>query len=300
MRDPTLRQLEALMAVVETGTVSQAADLLRISQPAASKLLQDLEANTALELFERESGRLIPTGRGMRLYEEVERIFGGVRQLARAVEAIRREERGHIFVGVMPALSGAFVTRALAAFQKNHPDVFITIESRSSQFLTDAVLLRRLDIALVISSIEHPSISVDTLKSPPAVAVLPEGHPLMAKSVLRPADFEDTPFVAFSPTSMMRRKVDAAFEEAGLNCNIVMEANTAPNVAELVAGGMGVTVADPLAMEIVAGRVVVRPFLPEVSFEYSLMRPVRARNSVLVEDFVRHVQAAAADTKVLA
>lgn len=78
MRNLSLRQLEALMAVVKAGTVSRAAEVLRISQPAASKLIQDLEADTSLHLFERESGRLVPTGRGMRLYEEVERILSSV------------------------------------------------------------------------------------------------------------------------------------------------------------------------------------------------------------------------------
>lgn len=91
-----------------------------LPQASSSK---HLEADTGLQLFERESGRLVPTGRGMRLYEEVERIFGGVNQLARAVDAIRREEHGHILIGTMPALSGPFITRAIAGFKARHPDV---------------------------------------------------------------------------------------------------------------------------------------------------------------------------------
>ena len=286
------------MAVVEAGTVSRAAELLRISQPAASKLIQELEADSGLQLFERESGRLVPTGRGMRLYEEVERIFGGVRQLARAVEAIRREERGHLLVGAMPALSGPFITRVVAGFKKRHPDVFISIEARSSQFLTEAVLLRRLDLALVISGLEHASIHVERIRCPPAVVALPLGHKLSAKTELSPIDIVNEPFIAFAPTGTIRPKVDAVFERFGLRPNIVIEATTAPNVAELVAAGLGLTVADPLALEHVVGRIKTRPFSPSVTFDYALVRPVHTRNSNLVPDFVAEIHAAAKSPKL--
>ncbi|WP_256570572.1 LysR substrate-binding domain-containing protein [Bradyrhizobium sp. CCGUVB1N3] len=300
MRDPSLRQLEALMAVVESGTVSRAAEVLRISQPAASKLIQDLEADTGLQLFERESGRLVPTGRGMRLYEEVERIFGGVHQLARAVDAIRREEHGHLLIGTMPALSGPFITRVVAGFKERHRDVFVSIEARSSQFLTEAVLLRRVDLALVISGLEHSSVQVDRVKCPPAVVALPLGHRLSDLSDLSPIDLKDEPFIAFAPTGTMRSKVDAAFERFGLRPNIAIEATTAPNVAELVAAGLGVTVADPLALEHVAGRITSRPFTPVIDFDYVLIRPIRARKSDLVADFAAEVHAAAKTPKLTA
>ncbi|MQB08072.1 LysR family transcriptional regulator [Agrobacterium tumefaciens] len=298
MRNPSLRQLEALMAVVEAGTVSRAAEILRISQPAASKLIQDLEADTGLQLFERDSGRLVPTGRGMRLYEEVERIFGGVHQLARAVDAIRREEHGHLVVGTMPALSGPYITRVLSHFRIRHPDVFVSVEARSSQFLTEAVLLRRLDCVMVTTGLEHPSVISERLSSPPAVAILPRGHRLSRKTVITPVDFADEPFISFAPSSMMRRKVDAAFEAVGLQPRIVIEATTAPNVAEFVAAGFGVTVGDPLSMEVVANRVTALPFKPELSFEYEIIRPIRARNSSLVADFVEAAHAAAFMTSI--
>jgi DNA-binding transcriptional LysR family regulator len=286
------------MAVVEAGTVSRAAEILHISQPAASKLIQDLEADTGLQLFERDSGRLVPTRRGMRLYEEVERIFGGVHQLARAVDAIRREEHGHLVIGAMPALSGPFLTRALAGFRSRHPDVFVSVEARSSQFLTEAVLSRRLDVALVINRLEHGSVLAEALESPPAVAVLPRGHRLADKSEITPEDLKEEPFIAFAPSGLMRTKVDAAFGAQGLRPQIVIEATTAPNVAEFVAAGLGVTVADPLAMEFVAGRVTVRAFRPTLNFDYGIIRPARARNSDLVASFIEEVHAAALQAKI--
>jgi len=296
VRNPSLRQLEALIAVVEAGSVSRAAEVLRISQPAASKLIQDLEADTSLQLFERESGRLVPTGRGIRLYEEVQRIFGGVNQLARAIEGIRREEHGHLVIGSLPALSGPFLSRVVAEFRNSHPNVFVSIEAWSSQLLTEAVLSRRLDLALVAKGAEHGSIVAEQLHSPPAVTILPMGHPLAQLQETTPADLAEEPFIAFSPTTMTRRKVDMAFEQRGFRANIVLEATTALNVGELVAAGLGISVADPLAIEPVAGRVAVRPFTPVVNFEYELIRPLKARNNLLAAEFAKKVHAAVQPT----
>ena len=73
-----LRQIEAFKAVIENGTISRAAVLLSISQPSMSKLIAHLEQDTGLKLFDRVKGRIAPTEQAMRLYDEVERIFGGV------------------------------------------------------------------------------------------------------------------------------------------------------------------------------------------------------------------------------
>ncbi len=294
MRNPTLRQLEALMAVVEAGTVSRASEILRISQPAASKLIQDLEADTGLRLFDRESGRLVATARGMRLYEEVERIFGGVHQVARVVDAIRREEHGRLVIGTLPALSGPFISQVLKVFLERYPNVFISVEVRSSQYLAEAVLSRRLDVALVTRSLEHSSVLIEPLEGSPVVAVFPIGHSLGSKQEISAHDLADEPFIAFAPTGLTRLKVEAVFEAQGVRPNIVMEATTAQNVLEFVAVGLGVTVADPLSLGFVGERVIVRPFRPSLTIDYQIVRPVRARSSNLVADFVEevHVQAA--------
>ena len=111
-----LRQIEAFKAVIEYGTVSRAAETMHVSQPAMSKLIAHLEEDSGLQLFDRLKGRLAPTARGMRLYEEIDRIFAGVRQVENAIDTIRRDEQGRILIGVMPALSGSFIQQATSAF----------------------------------------------------------------------------------------------------------------------------------------------------------------------------------------
>lgn len=294
MRTPSIRQFEALIAVIETGTVIGAARRLRISQPAASKLIRDLELDTGLKLFERESGRLVATGRGMRLYEEVDRVFGGVNQLARAVEAIRREDRGRISVGVMPGLSGPFMRRAMEDFYADHPDVHVTMEARSSQYLAEAILLRRLDLAVIVAGFEHPSLEAETLRGGSMMCALPKEHPLTQRDRIGSGDLVDEPFISFAENSTTRRQLDPVLEAAGVRLNVAIEANTAANLGEFVAAGFGITVALPLLMEPVSDRIEMRPFIPELIEGLTILRPRRARNSALTARFAEAVHNAAA------
>ncbi|KCV10458.1 transcriptional regulator, LysR family [Bordetella holmesii 04P3421] len=144
-----LRQIEAFKAVIEHGTVSQAATVLGVSQPAVSKLLTHLEADSGLKLFDRVRGKLAPTTQGMRLYREIDRVFNGLRQVEQAVESIRRAEQRTLNVGVLPALAAPFIRRVTMQFLARHPDVRVSIQSRGSLFLADWLATRHIDVALL-------------------------------------------------------------------------------------------------------------------------------------------------------
>lgn len=296
MRTPSLRQIEAFMAFIEAGTVGGAAELLRISQPAASKLLIHLEDDTGLTLFERDSGRLVVTDRGMRLYQEIDRIFSGVHQVERAVEAIRREDRGQLHVGIMPGLSGPFIRRAMTGFLARHPNVYVSIHARSSQIVADWLVRRQLDVGIISSRIEHPGLTTEPLIRRPLVCLLPPGHRLAEKEVVTPTDLAEEPFIAFTPESHTRVRVDEAFKSYGVKPNIVIDATTAPNVCEFVAAGLGVTLVHPLLADSVRGRVLSRQFQPLTPFDFLLCRPRDARNRALIDAFIEETRKAASET----
>jgi DNA-binding transcriptional LysR family regulator len=294
-RPVNLRQIEAFKAIVEAGTVSRAADMLGISQPAASKLLAHLEADSGLRLFDRVRGRLAPTARGMRLYEEVDRIFAGLGQVERSIDQIRREDRGQIVVGVMPALAGDFIQRATTRFLKSRPNVFVSIRARSSQFIADWLVTRQIDIGLISSPIENPYVAAESLMRLPLVCIAPLGHKLAARDSVRIADLADVPQVGFETSSQTRRRIDALFERHRLRPHVVLEATTAPTLCEFVAAGVGVALVHPAMAQSVRGRVAIRRFRPAVPFDFLLCRSREGRNSDLVDAFAHETRALAAE-----
>lgn len=292
-RQPTLRQIEVFKAVIETGTVSRAAETLHMSQPAASKLLSNLEADSGLDLFERRRGLLVPTVRGHRFYEEVDRIFSGLDQIGQAIDILRYEERGRLTIGVLPALSGRFISTTIRSFSDEQPDVFISLHARSSQFLIDWMRTGKVDVCIVTGRVDDPHIQAESILKMPIVCLMPQDHPLANREQLTVADLEGIPLVAFMDSSYARHQMERIFEAANFRPRIVTEATTSQNVCELVAAGMGVALVHPAYAETVEGRVAVRPFVLDSFLDFQLCRLRQGRNRRLVTAFVDKVRATA-------
>lgn len=297
MRTPSLRQIEALIAFVEAGTVSRAADSLRISQPAASKLLSTLEVDTELQLFERDGRRLTLTPQGMRLYQEIDKVFAGVQQIARAVDMIRQEERGKLLVGVLPALSGPLIRRAVAGLLERHPDVYVSVFERSSQIISDWLIRGQLDVGIVSIEANEARVHTERLSNEQLVCVVPRRHRLAARSTVELEDVREERFIAFSPNSVMRTQIDKLFESHGVKPDVVLDADTAKNACEFVAAGIGITVVHPLTVaESLRDEIAVLPLHPSTPFGFQLCRSRESRNLVLVDAFIDEVKKAAADS----
>lgn len=295
VRRLNLRQVEAFKAVIEYGTVSRAAEMMNVSQPAMSKLIAHLEEDTDLRLFDRVKGRLVATRRGMRLYEEIDRIFAGVRQVENAVEAIRRDEQSRLLIGVMPALSGSFIQEATSRFLARQPGVFCSVQSRSSQWISDALVTHRLDVGLIIAPVDNPYVAAEPMMGHPVVCILPLGHELAAKEVITPRDLAGVPFVSFDPESHTHRSISRVLEADGITPEVVMVANVSPTLCEFVAAGVGVSLVHPLIVGGLRDRIAIRRFEPEFQLDFQLCRNRDSRNARLVDAFLESAREAAAE-----
>lgn len=293
-RHVNLRQIEAFKAVIENGTISRAAIVLNISQPAMSKLIAHLEFDTKLRLFDRVKGRLAPSEHGMRLYEEVGRIFAGVRQVENAVEAIRREEQGRLAIGVLPALATSFIQRATTDFLKERPSIFCTVQSLASQWVVDWLIARKLDVGLVSARVDNPYVTLEPLMEQPLVCIMPRDHPLAEKEHLEPPDLDGEPFVAFHSDIYVSHLVSEMFEASRIAPRTVLMANNALTVCEFVAAGLGVSLVHPLMVSGLETRLAVRPFEPAMPYGFQLCRSADSRNAHIVDAFVDRLRDKAA------
>lgn len=286
-RHLNLRQVEAFKALIESGTVSRGASLLNISQPAMSKLIAHLEFDTELKLFDRVKGRLAPTEHAMRLYEEIGRIFAGVRQVEGAVDAIRREEQGRVAVGVLAALSGSFIQRVTTTFLQKHGNVFCSLESLSSPWIVDRLVSRKLDIGVVSNVIDNPYVTREPLMKHALVCIMAPDHPLTAKAVIEPQDLNGKPFVAFHRDTDIVNLIDNVLETYGVRPDVGLVSNVTPTVCEFVAAGLGVAIVHPLSLSGFEERLVARRFEPEIPYHFQLCRSADSRNAQLVEAFAQ-------------
>lgn len=280
-----LRQIEAFKAVMETGTVTQAAARLSISQPAVSKLLQLFERGAGLALFSRDRGRLSPTPEARLLYEEVERIFQGAGRVRQAAEEIRSLKRGSLAVGAMPALSVGFIQEILARMQAARPGVPVMLHARETPKLVEQLVTQQIELCYSVVPMEHPELRIEPLCRVPLVCILPPGHRLATRREIRCKDLSGERFASFRHDSAIRRRIDQAFDDAKASRTIVLEAPMAPSICAFVARGLGVSIVNPLYVGAFAPALAVRPFRPRIESDIFMAMPRGRRLSVLAEAF---------------
>lgn len=285
-----LRQVEIFKAVIELGTVSQAAEALGISQPAASKLLMQLEIENGLRLFERKKRRLVPTDQSIFLYQEVERIFSGVKQVETAIEYLKREDKGRLVVGVPPGLAGAPMQRIAASFLRECPNVFFQIQSRRAHWLVEDLLTRKIDVAISSTKIEDPNFIVEPLVTMPLICIAPKDHPISELKTVQPHDLDGIDFVSFDLDSRTGQLVDAVFDQHKIKPRTVVSTDAVNSVIEFVASGTGVALVYPLFTVGMNERLTWRPFNSKAPLEQYLCYPREARNSAIIREFALHVR----------
>lgn len=273
-------------------TVTRAADMLFISQPAVTRLLADLEESVGFSLFERARGRLHPTAEAQLLYEEVDRSLIGVERIARTAHAIKTQQRGSLHVAAPPSMALSFLPRAISAFIETHGEIKIMLGVYDSRSIVDMVLGQRCDLGIVNLSISHTGTHGDSLLSAAHVCAVPVGHRLAGRELIVPTDIEGELFISHSPQIGTRLVIDAMFAAYGVKYRPAqVESPVAFTLCSLVAAGQGISLVDAVtAMEYKGQDLCFIPFEPPVPLEFSVLTPLQRKPSKLVESFLAHLR----------
>jgi DNA-binding transcriptional LysR family regulator len=273
-------------------TVTRAADMLFISQPAVTRLLADLEESVDFPLFERSRGRLHPTAEAQLLYEEVNRSLIGVERIARTAHAIKTQQRGAMHVAAPPSIALSFLPRAISHFLKDHGEIKVTLGVYDSRSIVDMVIGQRCDVGIVNLSISHTGTYGDNLLSTAHVCAVPVGHRLAAREVVVPADIEGELFVSHPNHIGTRLLIDAMFAAYGVKYKLAqVESQVSAALCSLVAAGQGIALVDAItALEYKGSDLRFIPFEPSIPLEFSVLMPLQRTPPKLVESFIAHVR----------
>jgi len=291
----THRLIDVFRAVMTTGNVTRAAELLHTSQPTVSRELARLEQVVGMTLFDRVRGRLQPTARAVQLFDEVQRSYVGLERVAATAESLRHFAQGRLSVACLPALSHGLLPAACAEFVAAHPQASLSITPQESPLLEEWLSAQRFDLGLTEHAEPPPGTLAEDLFVGDEVAVLPEGHRLLGQNVLRPADFEGESFVSLAPQDAYRQAIDAMFAAQGVQRRLVIETTSAVSVCALVRQGLGVSIVNPLtAIELEGLGLHWRPISVSIPFRVTLIRPQQRPSTPLADTFAAALRHAAA------
>ncbi len=289
-----IRQLEALAAVTNNGSVTAAAADLGVSQPAVSRLLSDLEKALGFQLFDRREGRLEPTQEVRYLQPSVERVLELMKQIADVSQDITKRKAGHIRVACLPGFATSHLPDVVAAFLSDRPGVTMTIEPDRPERILEWMIGEQYDFGITDGFKGHPAVE-STHIDLRTVCVFPAGHEFENCQDISPADLAHQKIIHTRRDSDFFARLSNVFQTANVALNSHIEVRQFTAACELAVKGVGVSIVSELdAVQYAKQGLGYRPFKPFLPHRLSLVRPILKQPSLVTLEFIEQFSASLA------
>jgi DNA-binding transcriptional LysR family regulator len=242
-----LRHIEVFQAVLQAGTLTGAATLLNISQPAATKVLQHAERQLGFPLFTRVRGRLQLTSEAMMLRDKIESISDGVRELQRLASNIKASDCATLRVVSTPTLAYSLVPKAVSHLRTLYPDSAIELFTQHTREMLNSIILRETDIGFTMQELDHPGLHCDKLYEGELMVMAPMGF-WPAKEAGQPISIEQlagAPMVGIAVRDSLGRELQTRLELLEPAPRISTWVQTYQLARSLVREGHGLALVDP-------------------------------------------------------
>jgi len=233
----SLAQLRAFTVVAGAGSVSRAAQLMGVSQPAVTNHIRNIENICGADLFVRTGHGVSLTTLGQALYDRTESLIDIEQRASELIASSSALSFGELSVACGapdPAMA------LLAAFRARHPGVNLNVSFGNWDQVTSAVFERRADVGVLTCAPRDPNIKVQTVVAQRVVALVPESHKLANRTTIRFTDLRDEPVIFRTRQSLTQKTVNVGLAELGLQLTPIMTLETREAVFEAVNRALGI------------------------------------------------------------
>ncbi len=257
MRGVTLRQLRALRAVADTGSVTGAARELFVTAPAISMQIRQFEQIAGLPLLERAGDRFVLTAAGREALRACRAVDAAIDDFETTLETLRGGVAGRVSVGLV-STAKYFAPRMVGAFAKSHPGVKVSMTVGNREEMLQGLRDFSIDIAIMGRPPEDHSCAADPIGDHPHLIVAEPGHRLARRRRIDPALLADETFVVREPGSGTRSLMERFLEQAGVAPTFGLEIDSNETIKQAVMADLGVAFisAHTVAAELADGRLV--------------------------------------------
>lgn len=239
-----LRQLEYLGAVVRTGSVTRAADVMHVAQPSISKQIKLLERELGVALFQRVGRRIAPTEAGLLLAECAGRVLDEIRETSDALTRLASSQEGTLLLCATETVTDNVLPAALAAFRRDRPRVHVTVEMLGTDDAIPRVLAGEVDLGLVVLPVADSRLEVTPLFTEEIVLTAAPGHPWAERGSLPLDGALAAPGLLLSmPGIGLRGQLEREAQALGLRLESGLDLRSQHALLSLVARAAGVAFA---------------------------------------------------------
>jgi len=283
-----LRHLRYFIAVAEEGSLLQAAERrLHIAQPSLSRQVRDLEMELGVKLLERKARGIELTAAG-RVFLDHARL--ALMQIEVACEAARNTERPHkpgFGLGFLPGQEVIWLAEALRILREEAPDVDVTITTKSSPELANALMQGEIDMALLRRETRTAGLDFKFLIKEPLVAILPARHRLARHKTVRPEDICREDFISTARAApVLKTVIEEYAAKIGIKLKQIYDAETLSGGMSLVASTSGFTLLPIYVQNALIPSVVARPLHGDVPTIDLVMGYNKSNTSPLLKRFL--------------
>ncbi|PDS61132.1 LysR family transcriptional regulator [Rhizobium anhuiense] len=213
-----LNHLRMIVAIEDSGQISAAAEVLNISQPAASRMLSEMESITKTSLYERVARGVVLTTFGAALARRARKILLELREASREIGELKSGKGGPVFIGSVTAPAMSLVVPAINKVRKAYPGIEINIQVETSNVLARELLAARHDfiIGRIPDDLNPRLFEVTEIGIERACLIVRDRHPLMKQKVSSLSDVRDYDWVFQPPGTLLRRTIEDVFLSRGV------------------------------------------------------------------------------------
>ncbi|MFE2211099.1 nitrogen assimilation transcriptional regulator NAC [Streptomyces canus] len=235
------RRLYSFIKIVDAGSITRAADILHIAQPALSQQLSALEAQFGQQLLIRSKRGVAPTEAGRALYRHAQLILRQVDLAHAAVEVSGRAPAGGVSVGLAPySMGAALALPLLRSVRERYPDILLHINENFGGVISEAIMTGRMDMAFIYGAGPLKGVQFEPVRSEDLFLIGSTAHGGEGEVALE--ELAEVPLLLPSRIHTIRQVVDSAFQQAALRPNVVGEVESALTLVNAVAADLGATV----------------------------------------------------------
>lgn len=258
-----LRELEIFHAIMRGGSITEAARLLGISQPAVSTALRYAEDQLGMPLFRRAHGRIEPTPEALSLLPEVEALFQKFGAIQRYAEDLREAHSGLLSMASTPTLSYAYLAPAINRFRRMRPNVRVVINTTHTRQVVELASTSQIDFGIIASPYAGAELMSEDLVVSELTALMHRDHPLAGRQAIRPQDIASYPLVTNTHHSIYD-VVQATFRRSKVDLDVSIAVNHHVTTCLLLEAGDTIAIVDPWMPADIFPNLVRRPFRPRI------------------------------------
>lgn len=287
-----IRHFRYFLTVAEEGHITRAAERLGMQQPPLSQQIKAMETELNVQLFRRLPRGVELTEAGRALLPEARAIISGVEEAVAKTKRTARGEEGALSVGfTSSAPFHPFIPQVIRRYRERFPKVELILEEAGTAEMAEALKAERLDAAFVRSPVaDRTGLAIHALVQEPMLLAVPQDHRLAtATAPVGLQQLADEPFILYRRTAGqgLYDAIMQACRSAGFEPVIAQQAPRIVSTLNLVAAGLGVTIAPASLRQLGMDGVVFRELVPDISLKAPIWIAARTTShSAAAREFV--------------